>query len=54
MTINVKKVLDKISDNEIFNNEQYFVGGTALAYYLNHRISDYFITIYNSKLDKIL
>ncbi len=40
MTINVKKALDKISDNEIFNDELYFVGGTALAYYLNHRISE--------------
>jgi len=40
MTINVKQALDKISDNEIFNNELYFVGGTALAYYLNHRISE--------------
>lgn len=40
MTINVKKALNKISDNEIFNDELYFVGGTALAYYLNHRISE--------------
>ena len=40
MTINVKQALDKISDNEIFNDELYFVGGTALAYYLNHRISE--------------
>jgi predicted nucleotidyltransferase component of viral defense system len=40
MTINVKNVLDKICDNEIFKNELYFVGGTALAFYLNHRISE--------------
>lgn len=40
MTINVKEVLNKICNNEIFNNELYFVGGTALAYYLNHRISE--------------
>ena len=40
MTINVKQVLDKINNNEIFNNELYFVGGTALAYYLNHRVSE--------------
>jgi len=40
MTVNVKKALDKISDNEVFNNELYFVGGTALAYYLSHRISE--------------
>lgn len=31
MTINVKNVLDKICNNEIFKNELYFVGGTALA-----------------------
>ncbi|WP_121628487.1 nucleotidyl transferase AbiEii/AbiGii toxin family protein [Poseidonibacter antarcticus] len=29
-----------MSDNEVFNNELYFVGGTALAYYLSHRISE--------------
>ncbi|MDD5400983.1 MAG: nucleotidyl transferase AbiEii/AbiGii toxin family protein [Sulfurimonas sp.] len=40
MTVNVKNALDKICNNEIFNNELYFVGGTALAYYLNHRISE--------------
>jgi len=40
MTANVKQALDKISNNEIFNDELYFVGGTALAYYLNHRISE--------------
>lgn len=40
MTVNVKNVLDKICNNEIFKNELYFVGGTALAFYLNHRISE--------------
>ena len=40
MTANVKQALDKISNNEIFNDELYFSGGTALAYYLNHRISE--------------
>lgn len=40
MTANVKQVLDKISNNEIFNDELYFVGGTALSFYLNHRISE--------------
>ena len=40
MTVNVKQVLDKISNNEIFNDELYFVGGTALSFYLNHRISE--------------
>jgi len=33
-------VLDKICENEIFNGELYFTGGTALAYYLNHRVSE--------------
>ncbi len=40
MTANVKQVLDKISNNEIFTDELYFVGGTALSFYLNHRISE--------------
>jgi predicted nucleotidyltransferase component of viral defense system len=40
MTTNVKKVLNKICNDNIFNNELYFIGGTALAYYLNHRISE--------------
>ena len=40
MTANVQQVLNKICNNEIFNDELYFVGGTALAYYLNHRISE--------------
>jgi predicted nucleotidyltransferase component of viral defense system len=40
MTANVKNALDKICNNEIFNDKLYFTGGTALAYYLNHRISE--------------
>lgn len=40
MTSNVKKVLAKISNAQIFREELYFTGGTALAYYLNHRISE--------------
>lgn len=40
MTVNVKQVLTQISNNKIFDNELYFTGGTALAYYLNHRISE--------------
>ncbi|MEN4054088.1 nucleotidyl transferase AbiEii/AbiGii toxin family protein [Sulfurimonas sp. NWX79] len=40
MTVNVKQVLEKIYNNEIFDDELYFTGGTALAYYLNHRISE--------------
>lgn len=40
MTVNVKNALCKIYSNEIFNDELYFVGGTALGFYLNHRISE--------------
>ena len=40
MTVNVQNALNRINNNEIFNDELYFVGGTALAYYLNHRISE--------------
>jgi len=40
MTANVKQVLGMINNNEIFSNELYFAGGTALAYYLNHRVSE--------------
>ena len=40
MTVNVKQALDKICNDEIFKNELYFVGGTALSFYLNHRISE--------------
>lgn len=40
MTVDVKNTLDKICNNEIFNDELYFTGGTALAFYLNHRVSE--------------
>ena len=40
MTVSVQKVLDKICNDNIFNDELYFSGGTALAYYLKHRISE--------------
>ncbi|MDY0402762.1 nucleotidyl transferase AbiEii/AbiGii toxin family protein [Sulfurovum sp.] len=40
MTASVKQVLTQISNNKIFDNELYFTGGTALAYYLNHRVSE--------------
>lgn len=40
MTVDVKNALDKICNNEIFNDELYFTGGTALAFYLNHRVSE--------------
>lgn len=38
MTEEVLNVLHKIKDDDIFQNF-YFIGGTALSYYLNHRIS---------------
>ena len=40
MTVNVKKAIEKIYNNDIFDEELYFVGGTALSFYLNHRISE--------------
>ena len=42
MTVSVKKALERIKSLEIFNNDAglYFIGGTALAYYLDHRISE--------------
>ena len=40
MTASVKDVISKIYNCTIFDTEMYFVGGTALAYYLNHRISE--------------
>lgn len=40
MTVNVKNALDKIKNDITFNDELYFAGGTALAFYLNHRISE--------------
>lgn len=40
MTSNVIKILDKIKDLAIFQDELYFVGGTALSYFINHRISE--------------
>ncbi len=51
MTANVKQVLQKIYNNEIFNDELYFTGGTALAYYLNHRISEDIDIVSSSKLN---
>ena len=40
MTANVIKTLKKIKDLDLFNNDLYFIGGTALSYYINHRISE--------------
>ncbi|MCV6609115.1 MAG: nucleotidyl transferase AbiEii/AbiGii toxin family protein [Campylobacterales bacterium] len=40
MTVNVRDTLDKICNNKIFENDLCFTGGTALAYYLNHRVSE--------------
>ncbi len=40
MTSDVIRVLNKIKDSLIFQDELYFVGGTALSYYINHRISE--------------
>jgi len=40
MTVNVKKTIQKIYTNDLFDGELYLVGGTALSFYLNHRISE--------------
>jgi predicted nucleotidyltransferase component of viral defense system len=40
MTANVRKVLDKICHDPLFSEALYFTGGTALAYYLDHRVSE--------------
>lgn len=40
MTVNVIKTLKKIQDLELFKDDLYFIGGTALSYYINHRISE--------------
>ena len=53
MTANVKQVLQKIYNNEIFNDELYFTGGTALSYYLNHRVSEDIDIVSSSKLNHI-
>lgn len=40
MTANVKAVLEKIKSLPIFEDDIYFTGGTALAYYISHRVSE--------------
>jgi predicted nucleotidyltransferase component of viral defense system len=41
MTADVITLLEQIKELEIFETHPlYFVGGTALAYYLEHRISE--------------
>ena len=40
MTYNVISTLNKIKDLEVFRDELYFIGGTALSYFINHRVSE--------------
>lgn len=40
MTANVIEALDRIKQLSLFDDAYYFIGGTALAYYLEHRISE--------------
>ncbi len=40
MTLAVKKTLSKLAHTTLFDKELYFIGGTALAYHLCHRISE--------------
>ena len=51
MTANVLKVLKEIQDDDLFSDEIYFVGGTALSYYLEHRISEDIDIICSKALD---
>ena len=39
MTSSVINVLNKIKDLDIFEDDLYFVGGTALSYFIKHRVS---------------
>ena len=50
MLSNIKKLFSKFSKEPLFENF-YFVGGTALAFYLNHRISYDIDFISDKKLD---
>ncbi len=49
MTQEVKKLLHNIKNDEVFK-DFYFIGGTALSYYLNHRVSYDLDFISRSKL----
>jgi predicted nucleotidyltransferase component of viral defense system len=51
MTVSVKKAIEKIYHNDIFDDKLYFVGGTALAYYLKHRISEDIDIVSSSSLN---
>jgi len=46
----IESLLQKFSEDSLFQ-EYYFIGGTALAYYLNHRISYDIDFIKSEKLD---
>ena len=50
MTLAVKTALNKLASTSLFEEEVYFIGGTALAYHLKHRISEDVDVISPSKL----
>lgn len=50
MTLAVKTALNKLSTTSLFARELYFIGGTALAYHLRHRISEDVDILSQSKL----
>jgi hypothetical protein len=53
MTPQLKKVLDDIKHHSIFiNNDFRLAGGTALAYHINHRLSEDLDFFINGKLPK--
>jgi len=40
MTLAVQVALTRLASTSLFEKELYFIGGTALAHHLNHRISE--------------
>ena len=50
MTLAVKTALNRLASTSLFDKELYFIGGTALAYHLHHRISEDIDIVSPSKL----
>ena len=50
MTLAVRTALNKLANTVLFDKELYFIGGTALAYHLQHRISEDIDIISSAKL----
>ena len=54
MTSSVINVLNKIKDLDIFEDDLYFVGGTALSYFIKHRVSEDMILFLQKYLNTII